>query len=169
MGKAKRKTRKAQPQRRVTWEPRDGLDRPTHERRRRGAWVMVDGETAGESYAVDQQADQMSRLKARGQITARQAEAGYRYEELARAVMGSPSTKDSIANLHRVDGDRQDVSDEPTPEEVANQREWRSLVTLLAMDTQRALLRTCWEQRRPSAINRLRLGLDIAADFWRIG
>lgn len=154
--------------RRVTWEPREGLDRPTAERRNRGVFTMVDGENAGESYAQDMACDPVSALKEAGRLTPQQAEAAYRYEDLARAAMGSPSSKDSIAALHRVDCERSGEDYAPSPAEERTQKEWRDLVTMLNRRTQIELLNVCWEHKPTRAINILRVGLDIVADFYKI-
>lgn len=164
-----KKSLKASPPRIDNWQDRPNNARPTKERLSKSAMRLIDGETAGERYALDEYPDELGRLQHRGQITARQVEAGRRYEELARSAIGSPSSKDCIAALHRVDcQSHDDNDDEPTADEVATRREWRDMVTLLHMSTQRELMRVCWEQAKTRNIAALRMGLDIAADFWKI-
>ena len=168
MAKKSKKTK--QPERIENWEARPGIDRPTPERKSRGVFTMVDGDSAGESYAQDMSSCPLQRLQFDGHITKRQCEAGIYFEAIARKRMGGPSPKDCLMSLHRVDGGGWDeeTPDEAIERDEESRAEWRSLVTLIRYNVQSELMRVCWEQGSLRSLPLLRSGLDIVADFYKI-
>ncbi|HLS19448.1 MAG TPA: hypothetical protein VK090_06535, partial [Paracoccaceae bacterium] len=72
------------------WTDQPGKARPTPERLRRGAYQLVPGEDAGIRVAYDERSTPIRDAYASGKLSARQLDAGEKFEELYRVVMGSP-------------------------------------------------------------------------------
>lgn len=142
------------------WQDREDNRRPTPERIIKGAFELRDSEDAGVRFAVDDAACILSQLRRLELITRRQEEAGFIFERIARGRLGSPGQRsclDWTPKGHEAEDD--------TDDEIRAMREWRNLCTMMAQDTQRELLRVCWENTYPRDPNRMRLGLDITADW----
>ena len=68
---------------------------PTPERLAVGVWQKTGGRAATERFLKDVSAHPIDALEHKGQLSAAQADAGRDYEELARAAMETPPTRDS--------------------------------------------------------------------------
>lgn len=164
MAKKKRSTMKTETRRR-SWlaMPEHGRDRPTPERRAKSkGWRFVDGEDAGESYALDEFAGRAGMLMQAKQISPNQAEAAMRFEALAHEALGSPSGGDSIGALHRVDCSGHGEADRP-----ANP-EWREVGHALPLLCFNELCHVFWAQERPRSLDHLRRGLDLLIRHFKI-
>jgi len=159
MGKAKKK----QQRKYENWEPRDGLDRPTPERRKRGHFRLSETRIAGVTVAIDDCPDNVAYLHRAGVINGRQEEAARRFEEVCRGGIGSVSTRSCI-DFSPV-GYEGDLEDD---EETRQQAEWRELRNHMTPVLRKELEKLCRDHDPYIRIAKIKLGLDQAADFFRI-
>lgn len=80
----------------ANWDERDGESRPTPERIRRGAYVLVDAEDAGVRYAQDLAADPVAAAEMQGLLEPHHVDAFRQFEALARRMMGSPGQRSCL-------------------------------------------------------------------------
>ena len=145
------------------WEDRDGKARPTEHRRRHGAFRLRDTEDAGVTVAVDEQATILDKMEALGTITKRQCQAGHMFNEVARAVIGSPSQR-SCLDFSPVGHD----GDDESPDAIRAASEWRSLRACLTSGQRNQCLRVCWQDLGPDSYHCMILGLNAVADFFKL-
>lgn len=160
--KTSRKAAKAE-----NWADRPGNARPTDERRQRGSYRLTAGEDAGVKVAFDDASTPLGDAFMRSQISQRQYDAGWRFEELVRAVHGSPGPRSCLDWSPRGNG-------ESEPEYAARMwSEWKVVCRAMGAETSSVMLDVCYfgegtgrrrEDRR--RWNRLREGLTIAANHW---
>lgn len=77
------------------WRPREGKDRPTPERLRRGTWAFVETDDAGTRATRDYSSAPIDKMEQAGVLTKDQACAGRDYEELVRAASEGGGVRDS--------------------------------------------------------------------------
>ena len=135
---------------------------------RTGSHTVFHHRDAGTSYAIDRAYGEIGRLLACGLITERQADAGQQFEAIATDAMGSPSTPDSLAALHKVDGGSHQGDDNASARDVATQAEWRALCTVMDRATLSEVRDVCWNHSRVKSHNILCLGLDLVAKYYNM-
>lgn len=145
------------------WEarPESGKDRPTPERKTKGAFRLVDGEDAGVTVAVDMESTLLDRLASRRIITPEQAQGGHDFASLMERTR-LVSQGRSCLNFEPVGHDES----EPTHAELRDQQERREIYLACGSLTFAELRRTCCDERMPKDILRLREGLDLCVKFW---
>lgn len=149
------------------WTDRRDKGRPTPERRRRGAFVLIDGDEAGVAIAVDAAATMLDQLRLAGLISDLQAQAGHDLAALIdRTQIGPPlrSCLDFAPRGHT--GDRP-----PTHGELRDLAERAALIRITGAAGWALLRAVVLEQRAPTGtgnLGRLRAGLDAVAAFWRL-
>lgn len=147
------------------WQPRpdSGKDRPTPERRAKGAFVLRETEDAGVTFAVDTAATMLDRLTVRGLLSADQCQAGHDYAALMERTR-LVSQGRSCLNFEPVG---HDSDAEPTHGELRDIQERRELYLACGVLTWAVLQRTCVDQQMPADLIRLREGLDICVKMWK--
>ena len=147
------------------WEDRPGNARPTPERLAKGTFKLVDAEDAGVKTAVNQD-DQISviqRLAESEVITGRQGEAGDKFRDLHDRFWPQTSPRTCL-NIDPVGHESLEDSDE----EVRVHAAWRELAGVIPKPEMTELKRVCVAGYPPSDIDRLRMALDLCAEFFRI-
>lgn len=145
------------------WQARDGKDRPTDERRNKGAFVLRDTEDAGVTVAVDEQATMLDALHRKGIIDGDQLQAGVSLAMLLhRTRLGSPGR--SCLDFSPVGYD----DSEPTHQELRDVQERAEIYLGVGMFTWAEMQRVCQEGQKPRDVKRLRDGLDFCAQYWGI-
>lgn len=143
-------------------KPREGRDRPTPERLRRGDWETRDSERAGMSYAVDKQSHALDMLRERGLLSDELVMAG---EDFARLVLRNRLTSEgrSCLNFDPVGYDN-DLPDDAQSRELFNEV-YLALGTL----TYRLLRKVCVESEYPGPhqLDRLNDGLETCVTFFK--
>lgn len=145
------------------WSPRDGKDRPTEERRSKGAFVLRDTEDAGVTVAVDEQATMLDALHRKGVIDGDQLQAGVSLAMLFhRTRLGAAGR--SCLDFSPVGYD----DSEPSHQELRDAQERAEIYLGVGMFTWAELRRVCQEGQRVRDAKRLRDGLDFCAQYWGI-
>lgn len=143
------------------WEDRPDKARPTPERRKHGAWRLVDGEDAGVTVAVDEGAHILDRLHAAGLIDADQRQGGLDLAALLDRTRLVSSGR-SCLDMEPVGYE----GDYATAAEEHDADERRMVYLTLGTFTFHECRRVCQEQLPPRDMDRLRRGLDLCAQFF---
>jgi len=162
-----RRPRTAHIKRAEQWADQPGRARPTPERRRRGSYRLVDGEDAGIRVAIDERSTPLRDAYASGKLTPRQLDAGEKFEELYRIVMGSPGPRSCLDWSPR-------GHSESEPEYAARAwAEWKALGRSIPSASAAVMVEVCClhqptGRRCPNRARWRRLceGLDGAAEYW---
>ena len=160
--KLKRREERKADEHEQTWTPREGKDRPTPERRKRGQWAFVTTEDAGGKAARDMHAHPIDRLEHAGVISNDQASAARDFEDLYRACMEVGGTRDSTT-IWEPQG--HDSTDGP----VEAKERYRELCRQIGIVRENALRQVCvfgYEPRRAAEIGALREALNEAGRFF---
>ena len=142
--------------------PESGKSRPTPQRMAKGVFVLRDGEDAGVTVAVDENATMLDRLCADGVIEPAQRDGGL---SLAALLHRTRLTKEGRSCLD-FSPVGHDGGGEPTHAELRDSQERAEIYLACGVATFRELRSVCLEGHTPRNINRLRSGLDICARFW---
>lgn len=141
------------------WQPRDGKDRPTPERKAKGKFELIDGEDAGVTIAIDRQATVLDQLQAAGHLTPEQCEAGLDFAALmARTRLVSQGR--SCLDFTPV-GYEGDIEDEASKADEAARA--KIFARCNGPWVWAELRRVCCENRPVSHLASLQDGLDICA------
>ena len=165
--KARRRTELSAAVAAENWTDRDGKARPTAQRRRRGVFVLRDGDDAGVAIAVDMGATMLDQLLIATLITDVQCHAGHDLAALLeRTRLGS--TMKSCLDFTPVgyEGER-----EPTYGELRDVAERAQLQRACGLAIWALLRSVCQEQRGPGEMHnlrKLRAGRDVAVRFWSL-
>lgn len=167
MGRRPRAMRARRAEQIEQWADQPGRARPTPERRKRGGYRLVAGEDAGIRVAYDERSTPIRDAYASGKLTARQLDAGEKFEELYRVVMGSPGPRSCLDWSPR-------GHSESEPEYAARAwAEWKALGRSMSSEVAAVMFKVCCmhepTRRRCESRKRWRMlceGLDAAADYW---
>jgi hypothetical protein len=144
-----------QPRRRsMLHDPDNGKCRPTPERVKRGKYQVLDGDSAGETYAQDMAPDVLSRLS----VPPKHYDAGRRFEEIAHQIRGGGPGR-SCLDFSPVGYDEGEGNAEL-------EREWKDLRAFLGFVGFQAVDAACYYHEEPANRHVLSAGLSRAAVFW---
>ena len=149
------------------WTDRNGKARPTPERRRRGAFVLQDGDEAGVTVAVDGAATLLDRLRMAKLISDVQCRAGLDLAALFDRTRQGTQMR-SCLDFTPVGFDPER---EPTHGELRDIAERAQLHRIIGAAPWALMRAVCLEQRGPRDLRHLRglrIGLDKVVDFWRL-
>lgn len=143
------------------WEPREGKERPTPERRAKGAFVLRDTEDAGVTVAVDEGATELDRLAIRGIITEDQRQAGH---DLAQVLHRTRLTSAGRSCINMEPVGYQSLEDSEDDWQAKRDNQQRHAVWLRCKGpwVWPELIRVCRDDEPCRHVPSLRDGLDIA-------
>lgn len=161
IAKAKRAEESAAIQANI-WADREGKARPTPERLAKGDFVLRDGDDAGVTVAVDQEATELDKLRNAGAITPDQAQGGQDFAALLeRTRLTSPGRSCLNFDPAGYDGD-----EAPSHTAERDARERAEIYLACGMATFAELRHVCCDLYPPRNLIRLQAGLNICAKFW---
>ena len=143
------------------WEPREGKERPTPERRAKGAFVLRDTEDAGVTVAVDEGATELDRLALRGTITEDQRQAGH---DLAQVLHRTRLTSSGRSCIDMTPVGHQSLEDSDDDWQAKRDEQQRQAVYLRCRGpwVWPELIRVCRDDEPVRDVASLRSGLDVA-------
>lgn len=143
------------------WQPREGRDRPTDERRAKGVFALRDTEDAGVTVAVDEGGTEIDRLAARGLITEDQRQAGHDLAAVLYRTGAAPAGRSCLDVTPRghPDGDAEETHHE------ARDRQQRQQVWIKCRGSWvwPELVRVCGHDEPVRHLESLRAGLDVCS------
>lgn len=151
------------------WTDKEGNRRPTPERRKRGAYRLVDGENAGERYAYDDCSTPLrhAHFHTPKKLTKTELEAGERFEALCRIVRGSPGPRSCL------DWSPRGYGETPTEYHARAWSEFKDIGWGMGKVAFNVMISVCYFHeatgpRRDDAFRwkRLKQGLEFCRKYW---